>query len=453
MVRATKSQLERIRQLLDKMGEGTVQPRGGQSGSMLRILPLTGDVESMLRQIERIWPQVRGNPIQVVVPPKSKRSDDAKRNDEANHNDDTKRNDDAPRDEQSPGPDENHQTPPTDNAGPSSSTAPGNKGKSAHVAAIPAVFVSAQIAAAPPAQEPVPGESTDEISTAQPAETPQTPDDERAKPGDEQSQLPPIVVIAGEGRITVASRDPEALDQFENLLKTLQRGRRVRIETGNYSMFLLQNADAKQLAEVIEQLFRRGPRPGSDTPYRSSFRRSTNLTVVADERMNALLVYGSPADRDAIEKMLDVLDSMDNPDSLATPRPRMIQVKNLPAPTILEVLKTVYKSQLTARTGVRPMTIPQGLSFEMTSMLQLINAAAEAPLLTLDIDLTTNSIVMRAPRSLGEEIEEFVTELDGQAKDGGTRNISLVPLKGMSSKQVQEALRMLMHGGRMRSRQ
>ncbi len=98
-----------------------------------------------------------------------------------------------------------------------------------------------------------------------------------------------------------------------------------------------------------------------------------------------------------------------SPIRLTTPRPQMIPVKNLPASTIVEVLKTVYKSQLTARTGVRPMTIPQGLSFEMTSMLQLINAAAEAPLLTLDIDLTTNSIVMRAPRQLGEEIEEFVT--------------------------------------------
>ena len=75
------------------------------------------------------------------------------------------------------------------------------------------------------------------------------------------------------------------------------------------------------------------------------------------------------------------------------------------------------------------MTIPQGISFEMTSMMQLINAAAEAPLLTLDVDLTTNSIVLRAPRQLSEEIEEFIKELDEQAKDGGKRNISLVPLK------------------------
>jgi type II secretory pathway component GspD/PulD (secretin) len=289
---------------------------------------------------------------------------------------------------------------------------------------------------------------------AQATQVPLTREESQTAQDAQQSQRPPIVVIAGEGQITVASRDPEALSQFETLLRTLQRGRRVRIETGNYSMFLLQNADAKQLAEVINELFQRGPRGGAsgDTPWRPSFRR-TRLTVVADERMNALLVYGSVADRDAIEQMLDVLDSLDIPESLTTPRPKMIPVKNLPASTILEVLQTVYKTQLTARTGVRPMTIPQGLSFEMTSMMQLINAAAEAPLLTLDIDETTNSIVMRAPRQLTEEIEEFVTELDAQAKDGGKRNISLVPLKSMNSEQVQDALRMLMPGGRSRRRE
>jgi type II secretory pathway component GspD/PulD (secretin) len=208
-----------------------------------------------------------------------------------------------------------------------------------------------------------------------------------------------------------------------------------------------------KLAEVLQSVFRRAPRGGAEGSYRPTFRRSTNLTVVPDERMNALLVYGSVADRDAIEEMLDVLDSIDIPDSLTTPRPEMIPVKNLPAMTILEVLKSVYKTQLSARSGVKPMTIPQGISFEMSSMLQLINAAAEAPLLTLDVDLTTNSIVMRAPRQLSEEIEEFITELDEQAKDGGKRNISLVPLKTMNTKQVQEALQLLMRGGRLRGRQ
>ena len=84
-------------------------------------------------------------------------------------------------------------------------------------------------------------------------------------------------------------------------------------------------------------------------------------------------------------------------------------------------------------------------------MLELINATANSPILTLDVDETTNSIVMRAPRQLGEEIEAFVSELDTQAKDGGTQSISLVPLKGMNSEQVQDALQLLMRGGRYRS--
>jgi hypothetical protein len=129
----------------------------------------------------------------------------------------------------------------------------------------------------------------------------------------------------------------------------------------------------------------------------------------------------------------------------------MIPVVNLPAGTVLNVLQSVYKSQLSARRGLRPVTIPVGISPEMTSMLELINATANSPILTLDLDETTNSIVMRAPRQLGEEIEAFVNELDTQAKDGGTQSISLVPLKGMNSEQVQEALQLLMRGGRYRS--
>ena len=174
--------------------------------------------------------------------------------------------------------------------------------------------------------------------------------------------------------------------------------------------------------------------------------------MVPDERMNALLVYGTIADRDAIEEILDVLDSIDIPDSLTTPKPRMIPVHNLPASTVLEVLQSVYKSQMSSASGRKPLSIPQGISFEVSSMMQLVNAAAEAPLLTLDVDPTTNSIVMRAPRQLGEEIEAFIGELDEQAKDGGKRNITLVPLKSMSTDQIEDALQYLMRGGRYRGR-
>ena len=64
---------------------------------------------------------------------------------------------------------------------------------------------------------------------------------------------------------------------------------------------------------------------------------------------------------------------------------------------MLEVLSAVYKTYLTAQSGLRPVDIPQGISPEISAMLQLLNVTAEAPILTLDVDETTNSIVMRTP--------------------------------------------------------
>ena len=68
IVRATKEQIERIRQLLEKMGEGPEASRDSKSEGLMRIVPFSGDVESTLKQIEAIWPQMRGNPLKVVVP-------------------------------------------------------------------------------------------------------------------------------------------------------------------------------------------------------------------------------------------------------------------------------------------------------------------------------------------------------------------------------------------------
>lgn len=483
LVRATKSQLARISELLQKMGEGVGHDaeRTQTNGGMLRILPLSGDVDKTLQQIERIWPQVRGNPIQVITPQKSRATEPSTGNKPTvtpppSQQDPTIPNvksDDAssPKKEPDKSSEQASESQSSDSE-PTPQTAPGDKSRDdsqAILNPVPVQFASWQVP-----QNAVPQDATSQDATSQDAPAPAVspsvteaspPAAAPARPHElpsatdpsaipQTQDLPPLVVIAGEGRITVACRDQAALDQFEELLKTLQRGRRVRIESGNYAIFLLQNADATQLAEVVQELFRRGGRGGGggEGGYRPSFRRSANLTVVPDERMNALLVYGTVADRDAIEEILDVLDSVDIPDSLTTSKPRMIPVKNLPASTVLEVLKSVYKSQLSSASGRKPLSIPQGISFEVSSMMQLVNAAAEAPLLTLDIDPTTNSIVMRAPRQLGEEIEEFVGELDDQAKDGGKRNITLVPLKSMNTEQVEGALQYLMRGGRYRGR-
>ncbi len=483
IVRATKKQLERIQTLLEKMGEGVAGKRSGSSNSMLRVIPFPGDAAATLREMEKIWPQVSGNKMQIITAPSSgdqtplrlkktpaaDKEIDKEIDKESEEESEERRGQDGTRDE--------------------AARDPASKPKkTASVRFTQALFVSAQVpqsqetqpketqlgepqpapsrpSAAPVApprtsgQEPpsqlggaLPAQPTQEATnqlTGQPTGHPALAQEPTVVP---DSSLPPIVVIVSDGSLTVASRDVQALDQFEELLKTLRRGQRVSYSNGKFSMFLLENADANELSEVLTSLFRRDSRSSRSRYGTASRRRTSNLMIVADERMNALLVYGSAADRAAVEEMLDVLDSVDIPESLSTEKPMMIPVKNLPARTILTVLTSVYKTQLAARRGLRPVTIPIGISPQMSSMLELLNATANSPLLTLDADETTNSIVMRAPKQLGEEIEEFIKELDEQAKDGGTRNISLVPLKGMNARQVEGALQLLMRGGRSRSR-
>ena len=174
---------------------------------------------------------------------------------------------------------------------------------------------------------------------------------------------------------------------------------------------------------------------------------------MADERLNAVLVQGTPADREIIEEMIYVLDSVEPDDTVMTPLPRMITIKNLAASRVLEILESVYATQLAARSGLKQVDIPQGISYRVATALLEANAAAAAPLLTLDVDRSTNSILMRAPMQLGKEIEEFVEQLDEQAGVSGAQSVSLVSLKEMNSRQVQSALQQLRgRSGRYRGR-
>lgn len=70
MVRGTSSQLTQIKQLLDKMGEGdlTAGSSDASTGSTMQILPLTPRAaNSVLGQLEQIWPNVHKNKIRVVT--------------------------------------------------------------------------------------------------------------------------------------------------------------------------------------------------------------------------------------------------------------------------------------------------------------------------------------------------------------------------------------------------
>ena len=95
------------------------------------------------------------------------------------------------------------------------------------------------------------------------------------------------------------------------------------------------------------------------------------------------------------KELLRILDTSDLPGPLSVAHPELLPLKNTQAKRVLAILENVYKTQLTSGGGRKPVPIPKGVSSDVASVLQQINAAAAGPLLTLDVDETTNAIVMR----------------------------------------------------------
>lgn len=164
------------------------------------------------------------------------------------------------------------------------------------------------------------------------------------------------------------------------------------------------------------------------------------VVIVADERLNALIVHGSRKDREVVEQLLQVLDTSESTSPLLVSQPELLSLKNTEARRVLAILENVYKSQLTSGGGRKPVQIPKGVSSEVESVLRQLNAAAAGPLLTLDINETTNSIVMRAPPELREEIKAFVEQLDEQASDRPNRGIRVIRLENSKSDRMREVL-------------
>jgi type II secretory pathway component GspD/PulD (secretin) len=266
--------------------------------------------------------------------------------------------------------------------------------------------------------------------------------------GEVQRTQPPIVVVTGDGQWTLASDDPEALDALERLLSTLLNPTMEPFATaGNFSVYILRHADAKQLRELLNELFRSGDRrgggSGSTGISSSTVEAFQRLKIVADTRTNALVIGGNRADRKVIEELLGVFDSKDLIDRLQQITPIIIPVTSASAETVSKLVEDVYKSQLRAGAGRDPLDIPEGVSTEVATILQQINAQSSGPLLTMSVDEQSNLIVLRGPTDLTEEVRSFIDKIDQQSADAPSRRIQVLKLESTNSKNLEKALKIL----------
>jgi len=420
-VRADKKQLDQIRALLVKMGETHLAIGGDLGKRKFRVIPFEGDARGAVEEIRRVWPQLRRNEIRVVTPsavaPLLRSTNPRRLSPEP-------REDSHPQDtEKKPSSDSNGKAQfsvedPRPDAGEQSHE------QSGEPSAEPVAAPQADKAPSKPQQNGAPAEYEDAPANA------------AARPAPVEAQRPaaPVLVAPGERSITIASDDPEALDQLESLLRTMSN--RISGRGRDYIVFSLRNASADRVAGTLQEVFRSGVFGGSSGTGR--------VVVVPDERLNALVVHANRTDRETIEELLTILDSADIPETLAANKPKLIPVKNTRASRVEDVLREIYKVQLTSGGGRKPIPVPSGVNPQVVAAIQQANAAGEGPLLTIGVDDQSNSLVVLAPPNLTAEIEQVVGELDQAAIGDAARGLKLIQLQKTNSRSVRKALDMIL---------
>ena len=242
-------------------------------------------------------------------------------------------------------------------------------------------------------------------------------------------ELPAVVVIPGADRITIASEDAGALDQLESIVRTAfsraggQRGR-------DFSVYQLRNAGAEEVSETLQAVY----------TSRAGLLAFGSVVIVPETRLNALIVYGSRTDRDRIEQLLEILDTEKLPDSGRVFRTEVVEVRHADASEIEDVIQGVYRTELSAGGSRRAIEIPAGIDSSVASVLRQINAQSSSPLLTVEVQRETNSLVLKAPQNLIEEISELVRQLDETSSVSRARSVRLVPLERTNSRRVMQVL-------------
>jgi len=443
LIRGTETQIAQIRELLEKMGETGSSDVASESRGNVRMVPLTGrSARSALEQIEQIWPTVRRNKIRVVTPSSvisTLRSSDEFRSPPRGV---------VPKHPQ-PKPESPEKGTPKKET-PTKETAPDKSPKSAEKSN--------------PTRSPF--RLVSQIESDQAKKKP------NKKPATKERIGAPIIVAPGPSGIMIASEDVEALTEFENLLMTLSS----QAATGTqFTVFYLKYARATVVAELLNTILggSGASSAGGGGSLLGDLAKSAlggsggglvggllglggggggdvlglggGLSIVAEERLNALVVQGSADDLDTIEQLLKVIDQKTSPEDVqVSSKPRLIPLYNTGAEEIRSVVSQVYQDRMlvTASGGARQQPSPE----QFIRMLRggrgnqrSTAKTTDSQKMKLGIDARTNSLIVIAPDPLFEEVEFLVRQLD-QPNVENSERMRVVKLKGANPEVVYRAL-------------
>lgn len=380
IVRGTKSQIEDIKTLLEKLGEdGT----GGRviSRETIRSIPLSPAATSLvLDQLKEIWPKIEQNEIRVVAPsaivPMRSTQDLLPKPKEKGEPSELNELIDETFDKDS---------------------APGNRStglsEPVRYRTVRRTVVREldsedhqpvyQPIVAPDASEELSetellkrqmAELQDRLdrlqAPASPAETPKESPAPPEAPAVPEKKGAPVVVSSGPNGLMISSEDPEALDRLEELIRLLS-DETVLGQTG-MQVYYLKNSTAEVVSQTLQTLLGAtsslslgvsGSGSVDTSPnfegeqraalmgllsFGNTIEKTGPVSIAADSRLNALFIQANPVDHKTIQRLLPILDQADPPggDILTKPKPRLIPLENMRAEDAMQAVETIYAHRL-----------------------------------------------------------------------------------------------------------
>ncbi len=313
--------------------------------------------------------------------------------------------------------------------------------------------------------------------------------DEIASEGLETDQPGAEIVIApGPNGLVIASKDREALDAFEELVRSLST-QRTSSSAREMTIFYLRHVTAAAAADVITKVISGssssssssssgggggggmlgglaemalgdaggglmgsllgmgGAGGASSSSSTSSY--SGSLSIVAEPRLNALIVQASQRDLQTIEQLLEVVDQRTSPEEVQTiAQTRLIPVYNTSAETVAQNVKEVFATRLAAGGGGGQQQQPTPEDFFRAmrgggrgggGQDNGNRAAEEQSKMTISVDARSNQLIVAASDDLFRQVEALVRQLDHNDSEM-LASTQVVPLKKANPAVVRQLL-------------
>jgi type II secretory pathway component GspD/PulD (secretin) len=272
----------------------------------------------------------------------------------------------------------------------------------------------------------------------------------------------PIAITIQGGNLLIVSEDEAALDRLEDVIATLASAMPPKAQ---WTVFYLRSADATQTASILERLFPTSSvstsAGASDGGFMSELSGGLSsmgrgimgmsgldsvlsgpqtLRIIPDVRSNSLFVSGPPHQIDEVEDVLRILDASELPEQLRDRAPRYIAVKHAQVDEVAEIIRDVFKEELTPPQPVQQQRGGGGAN-PFAALMGGGGSAASAPKvqMTLGIDYQNSRLYVSSNDPMFQQVSAMVEEIDSAALEA-RRTIRVVPLQHASSAIIQQTI-------------